>query len=343
MFSFAFSPSLNKTTAISKAPAKINGSDVGIGDTEPVYEIILFKYVGFVIFLMGIIGNTLTVIVITRNRSLKRCSTGLMLVVLAISDNGALVTGPLMDWINISFNIELQDLNYISCKLKNVAQYFFLQFSSWMIILISIERFVSVYYPTNAKQWFTLKKTYIKIFAIFIALLLLNSHFLWTYDINGFEDYCDIVDRYSDFIFLAWGWIDFTVYSLIPWIVLTITNIAIIIRLRQMKNKVSVTPSVTKLRKSSITSEESMISLTVMLIVVNIALLFTTTPLSIFLLIDKRTLGISREQWNMLHGYLTILAYLNNAINFLLYVVSGARFRSAFFEMFRRKNDICGS
>ena len=95
------------------------------------------------------------------------------------------------------------------------------------------------------------------------------------------------------------------------------------------------------------TSKRHINSLTAMLLVVNTVFLLTTSPIQIVLIgeeywFPERDTSVDDVAWyTFWWALVNILQYMNNAIHFFLYCLTGPKFRNEFYQLFRRKNKVC--
>ncbi|XP_074650526.1 kappa-type opioid receptor-like [Tubulanus polymorphus] len=293
----------------------------------------LNSYAAIFVVVLGVIGNCLSITVLLAVKSLRTTSTGILLTILAFADNGALLIGLLPVWIKAVFNVSLYEVNVVVCKFRYVFMYFSLQYSSSVLVLIAIERFVSVYNPAKANEWFSLKRTGIIAAGLGIFLFLLNSHWFATMEIETTTEAsrCSAPESSQYFVYEVWVWIDLLIYALIPWVLLSVCNVAIVLRVRNLGRRLTLR----RLNSGSSASRRSKLtSMTAMLLVVNTSFLITTMPFAIYVLcLSAEYLSLVKE---LIYESLYLLSYINNAINFFLYVISGVRFRAAMMKLLRR-------
>ncbi|XP_055955440.1 uncharacterized protein LOC130012150 [Patella vulgata] len=79
-----------------------------------------------------------------------KVSTYFYLASLAIADSLVLYIGLLRIWINELTGIDAMDLTNWLCKLTCVFGYFSSDFSVWLIIAVTVERFIVVCFPFKA-------------------------------------------------------------------------------------------------------------------------------------------------------------------------------------------------
>ncbi|WAR14786.1 FMAR-like protein, partial [Mya arenaria] len=142
---------------------------------------------------------------------------------------------------------------------------------------------------------------------------------------------------YADFFNFIYPWVDLLMYFLIPAVILVIGDIIIIRKIIESRTlrklMLHIDSSARKLHDKSA-------SVTMMLLTVNAVFVLCTTPISIFLIgmpywVDSAQ-GFTSVQaigWAIVN----LLMYLNHAINFILYFLSGTKFRQKVMDMFYRK------
>ncbi|KAI8767281.1 melanin-concentrating hormone receptor 2 [Biomphalaria glabrata] len=137
----------------------INSSELALDanineeNTANTFHTFLFKYFMFILCSIGLPGNTLIVITMVKPQPLGPAS--FLIVYLAVSDCVALVI--------ILFEYQLQfyeeNLFFRKCQLFYVPATAITAVCNWTHVLISFERFVSIYYPIKRRYLLTLKRT----------------------------------------------------------------------------------------------------------------------------------------------------------------------------------------
>ena len=144
----------------------------------------------------------------------------------------------------------------------------------------------------------------------------------------------------------VYEWVDLALASALPFMVLLICNIAIIHRLAYFKRKMVTMQSQQSAAGVNLTS------LTAMLLACCFTFLITSLPICIYLLGESAWLE-HIDTFNDLHAeaeldlawaVVNLIWYLNFAVNFLVYVLSGPRFRKEVLQMFglckHRQNEV---
>ena len=311
--------------------------------------ILIWKVVPPILILFGTIGNILSIVVLTR-KSIKASTTALYLTFLAFSDLLVLHTGLLRQWLNYLTEYDVRHTSEAACKIHIWLVYSSLDFSAWILIAVTLERVISTWCPHSAKTKCNRKYATILIISIMFLSLALNSHLLFgmvnkvTIDDKGqikTIDRCATIDpMYANFFNVTWPWIDLCAFCLIPFTVIVVGNSCILFKVikSRQKAKSRIRPSLRSTHKSSSHIGPTNSSMTAMLFTLNMVFLFTTSPVSIYNIGYPHWLSgaseptiASLEFW---WAVVNMLMYTNNSINFLLYCLSGSRFRQEVKRLF---------
>ena len=275
--------------------------------------------VHIIILAIALIGNSLTfricMMKTNRNRSFM-----LYLAALAIADTIS------------SLHFLVPILNYVPsfswgppevyCKLTGYIFDSAQSITSWLVAALALERTISTKIPHHvariSSQSFGIKTLSL----IVIIVLIVQSHLLygftgktdgkviWCYTVPG--PYSALWRYFSPFITLIFN-------SLLPGTVIILCNTVM----------VKAVFSSAKIR-GSISDKAARRNWELMLVAVLVssAFLILTSPFPIFLIISGKTNYLTRTKMEILVYNITrLMGYINNGINFFLYVISGSRFR----------------
>ena len=291
-----------------------------------------------IILVFGTVGNTLSIITFSR-KELRKNTSALYFIVLAIADLLLLYLGLLRYYIRELTNIDIREKNELVCKVHVFLVSFMRHFSAWILVTVTIERFISVWYPFKAKAVCTMRNGAIALAVLGVLVFSANAHSLWTMELvpafnttNPFKCRRGGYKGLDIFNFKIWPWIDSFLASYCPFAIMLVFNILIIIRLTQ-----SHWYRTQGLRTRS-HSNAKMTSMTAMLLVVTLTFFMLTTPATVYF-IGQRTWWKEEkpkypERFEVFWAATNILMYLNSAINFPLYCISGPKFRRELAEMF---------
>jgi hypothetical protein len=231
-------------------------------------------------------------------------------------------------WVYYTFCIFVRALLPGLCQLYSYSTYVTIQSSSWIIMIMTIERFISVCFPLKAVMICTKKWTVRCLCISGMFIMILNSHILYFYFQGHDKTYCNFRDahRYLEF-YAIWYWIDMAMKSGVPFTVIVMCNFAIIVRILHRKSKFGAMES---------TSKRSLSSITPMLLTVSTVFVLCTMPDPIFYIVWRSSPYFNNmsptphinARLTLIRRSCKILQYSNNAVNFLLYCFTGSKFRA---------------
>ena len=263
-------------------------------------------------------------------KKLRSKSTSVFLIGLAIVDTVLLNVGLLPWWVEQMTGVNIRLLSQAACKLHVLFTYAPIQCSAWILVVVTIERVISVFLPLKSRVIITRRRACISLVLVLLVVIGLNLSLVWCYNLqvqpNGILKCKPGPEKIkSEFNFKYYVWIDSFVASYIPSFVMSICNIAIIIKLVKSRLRRRSTMNV------KIDDSSNLSSMTAMLLTLNFTFLMTTSPIVIFLAHidyfygDNSPHAVSKA--NLAYTVVTQLSYLNSALNFFLYCLSGSTFR----------------
>ncbi|CAF0751602.1 unnamed protein product [Didymodactylos carnosus] len=197
----------NLTTTINDSTLQTTKSPVSSSDEIYRYitEIIIYKYVCTAFFVIGMIGNGLSVIVFSR-KVLRRRSCAIYFLALAVTDL-LYLSFSLIDTVLPSYSLTITAKSLVICKLNTFMVYFTSDYSNYLLAVASIDRAVSIQCPLKAKLFCRAKVAIYIIIFLGLLLFLINVHLLFGFEIvhssNG-QSGCTATDKsFFDFSSLA--------------------------------------------------------------------------------------------------------------------------------------------
>ena len=285
-----------------------------------------------VVLIVGTVGNVLALVAVT-TKHCKKSSFTIYLAALAVTDTLVLHSNLLCAcyYFNI-FDIEYKQIDTLLCKIFTFCYNLFPQISSWLIVELTLERLLSVYFPTKFKNIYSRQAGMIIVGIITGLSVAVNCHILVGFEIvlNGNSTACFISDyHYTEFLVHIWMWMDLSLYIILPVLIMIVANTAILVKIYKVRNAVAPTWSMptTNVSEASRIRNRQLLLITVLLSATYVLLL---APRSLFYVIKTREphLYIQRNDAEQITEFaLTVLANCNYAVNFFLYVLSGSRFR----------------
>lgn len=301
----------------------------------------LWKYIPPFLLVFGTVGSILSIIVLQRPNLRKSVCT-IYFSALAVSDLLVLYTGLLRQWIFTTSNTDIRHIGSLFCKFHTWILYFSLDFSVWIQVAVTVERLLAVWFPHSQKYRCSKHGAKVSLIVIACCLLVVNSHILYglgdlTENINGTAtvDKCTYLSKsYKIFFMKTWPWIYLAVFFLVPFCVLLIGNILIVVKavIHRRVMRRHVVPS-----QTTPSSFSKLASMSLTLFTLNTVFLVCNIPISIYLIeydyLREVLRGRSYAVLEMTWAIVNIMMYFNNAISFVLYVLSGTKFRHEFKTM----------
>ena len=300
---------------------------------------IMFRYVSPTILVVGLLGNSLSLMVL-QSRSMRSAAVSYLLSVLAVSDMGCLLTTLLNHWLQTitDYRVNIRMYNVYTCKIHLFLTYLFNQLSTMTLSFITIQRLISVYLPLKAKIICSRSNT-IKVWtgiAILLAGFNSMAFFLVRYDSNN-RSYSGCF--YGREIWMWFNNVDAAIECYLPISIIMIGNTLILIKVKLQQKKMKQQQTNHNREEHRSTSSDRM---TALLIVVTTSYVLLVTPLYVWMN-GLFYLNYSSEVFDTLifSEAFRVIAFhlfkLNFSINFILYCAFGVKFRLALKEIIRLK------
>ena len=296
-------------------------------------SIIIWKTVPPLLITFGTGGNILSIVVLTR-KSIRKSTTAIFLIFLTFSDLCVLYTGLFRQWLIYLINTDIRYLSEAFCKIHTWLVYSSLDFSAWIIISVTLERIIAVWCPYSHNSKCSRQIALICIITLLAFILGLNAHLLYGMvdkESGIQEQKCSSIDEsYSNFFRSVWSWIDLCMFCLIPFVVIVFGNSIILFKLFQ-RSRTSKKQERKRDNRHGNNHHRHQSSMTAMLCTLNTVFFITTLPISVhnigytywYSTTDPHVIAKLELWWSVVN----MLMYTNNALNFLLYSLSGSRFR----------------
>ena len=293
------------------------------------------------IIVIGTIGNLLTFLIMLKP-SMRMTSTCFYMAALAIFDTLALYFNCFTKWLAFFEGLDALKVSSAACKTINFMSYTCFDIAVWTLVAMTIERFLAVHFPFKASKYATIKNGKIVLVVLIIVFTGINLHFFWTVSLNE-RGHCAYLEEHTHFHDEVWPWIDATLYSFLPFALLLIFNILIIYDNRRHLKRRSTLHA--KRKKDGKYNSGFHYRLSAMLVTVSIVFLLLSAPNVILISIRKEYFDFSEgvpdfqdvATYSLWSRTTSFCLYLNHSVNFLLYCVSGQRFRRELINLLRCK------
>jgi hypothetical protein len=295
-------------------------------NSEIAFEFFVNSIFPLLVLIIGMPGNILGFKVL-RSKKLKNIGPILIYKFLFVSD---LIYLPqiIIVYMITGFNIDITILSSLGCKVYNYFNYFLDAFSPWLLVYISIEKFISIVYP---EKRFVLRQNlhqflYLLIIVLFALFYYIPQAFCWdvinvsetinetevlqcvyiNYELQQVSSYMDVIHR-----------------AILPFILMTLFSSLLIRYIFKAKNQIAnLTADERKRFKRDVRFALSSFSMNLLFMALNM-------PLSVF----ELTPNFSVVSFNAS----LYLFYLSYGINFYVLIITNSIFRTEFIEIISQK------
>lgn len=293
----------------------------------------LDTYSTYILTSVALLGNSVALITICSMKPIT--STSIYIATLAVTDTMCLLCKLLA--VHLVRYPSLPE--EVSCGLM-LFLFFFAQYSaSWLIVIISLERFVAVWFPLRVSLIST--KRHAVLFLVIGSLIFIGPS-VWTFwlyarlDHDHYGPVCVIRLRY-DVARAVLKKLHPILYIILPFVLILVTNVLIIFGLRKARRfgqQVKVNGFRTRGRYQAPSKMTAML-LTTAFVFLLLELLMVI--LTLFRHYSDAGLESFVEDYFFVEMAQT-LEDTNHAVNFFLYFCSGAKFRETFLCLIRGKS-----
>jgi hypothetical protein len=287
------------------------------------------------LFLLGLIGNILTMIVF-RNKSLRKTNESIVITSLSINDICFLFFKLLANMQKL-YNIPI----YSSCLLlQHILPQIFAWMTPWLIVMTTIERSFAVIMPLQVSSIFTEKLCFLTICCLSLGFILLSSTQAICLELSvEFPYYCKIKGQYGgkcfNFINIVFSWFKSALMSWIPCLIVIMLNIFIAIYLQKASKKRKIyTNSFICQTIAHPLKDFKKNAVNFRLILISIIFVLLTLPYSTFDLLRKLGFNIKFLRNRNAQRFVMFLLDCLHATNFLVYCVVCQKFRKHLNQIF---------
>lgn len=226
-------------------------------------------------------------------------------------------------------------LNALHFQVMLFSGNYFSILASWILVAMTLERFIAVWFPLKVTRIYSKKKATIVLITIVILTFGFNSIFFAVIFEHEDMGMCDYHGQFYDFMLDYWYWADALAYAVVPCLLVITSNALIIINV-QMSSKTQ--RQLTNNFDQSSRRVRDQQQITTMLIVISLVFLALMLPNSIFYLVSDHWKNSTPSgsyqlvEYYFAKQFIHVLCDLNHAVNFFLYFLSMATFRRRFID-----------
>ncbi|XP_045156698.1 probable G-protein coupled receptor 139 [Mercenaria mercenaria] len=302
--------------------------------SNPTYKLALglLMWLLPIIITVGTIGNIFSFIVMLQ-REMRQTSTFFYLAVLAIADTIVLFMSAFKTWFRLCSGFEMLHISDASCKLFTFLTYFSLHMSAWLIVAVTVERFIVVWFPLKATSICSAKRAKLTTLGIGLGFFLLNAHLFWTADLitdpKSGRKTCAMLQNNRFLYEEVLPWVHLTLYSFVPFVSLLVFNVLIIISL--IKHRQIISSQMTRADKRTRYNHRR---LAITLLCISFVWIITTTPSALYTVLPLKGDTVTKAaNFFLIKVICYIFMYINHSINFFLYCITGQAFRREFMKI----------
>ena len=312
----------------------LNTTQVSTEKVFLVSSIPILTLVRITLCSIGILCNSLVVFVVIKS-SLRKSVLMNLLLILAIFDS-LFVIAKLNTRKEIFGHTQVGS-SILHCSLSRFLLTISAIVSSWVTVLISLERFIAIYYPLKVHIYCTKKRSYIIIVTMtfFASVGAIPTFFISAVVSSG--DSYDCQMAFTSGLVLAYGIIILTFYSIVPSFIIAIFSISMIKKLR-IQSSLRM-----KYQGRQCTHSSSATNKSYFVVMVSVCLVFVVTsfPWTVVVIVtysscfSQGVVCMFNRSWQF--QLVDMLDDMNHSLNLFLYCLTGSVFRHALFQLFRCK------
>ncbi|VDI26462.1 Hypothetical predicted protein [Mytilus galloprovincialis] len=292
-------------------------------------------FMAIIIIVLGLVGNSLTVIVLTRRT--MHSSTNCYLTALAVWDGMVLLgTFCLMVLPQLSVGFKGYVFPYI---VKYIYPFALIAQTAtlWLTVSFTVERYIAVCHPLKAARMCTIARARLVIAFVSVTSFLFNVNRWFDYEIisrdNNTTNTTELDYAFTDFgknnvyrqVYFLWLYL--FIMFFIPLTSLAVLNTFLIFAVRRSHQQ----------RKDMNVRQSRENNVTIMLVSVVIVFMICQLPALVYnVAFSVNSYVIHMYGWQILSTIRNFMVTFNSAINFILYCAFGQKFRRTFIRTFCR-------
>ncbi|XP_076461946.1 uncharacterized protein LOC143294366 [Babylonia areolata] len=299
--------------------------------------VLINRYYLWPLFALGFPGNCAAIVTIFRMRSCIG-TFPVFVVMLALTDSLAILV-KLLFYQLLYYQV---DLGVMGCGLLRFLGSWSSAYSCWILVFMALERYAAVRFPLKMTlhQGCSAHKVLLVLLVVGAVVALIYLPQLWTsHVIRNHNLNCQYKEHFADFMNNEYYWISATVYSFVPFCLLTVFNFLIARQIRSSFRVRSVMRNQHLLAFNKGCFDLSIQrQVNLMLLSATMVFVALTFPICIFMVADYH--------WRVVPGYSRsnaikylcqqisfVLVDSTHAVNFYLYFLSARRFRHHFLRL----------
>lgn len=303
----------------------------------------IWLYLPPIFLVFGSAGNAFSFIIM-RRKVLRVSSASFYLASLAIADTCVLYLSQIPAWVSTLTGTHVSNTGDFGCKIFTFSLFTSGDVAVWILLVVTVDRFISVRLPLKAKQLCTPRRSRFAVGIIVLIAVLKNVHLFVTKGVQlhgKLHGQCSYShDDYKVFEEFVRPWIAFTLYAFIPISAMLVLNILIITGLHSARKKRENLRGTARMQVQQ--DNKNTRIMTAMLLTVSIVFTVLVTPSIVVILVRAHWVVTAHDEArnNLLRAITDVLVATNHSINFFLYCLSGKTFRNQFKQLLGIRNRV---
>ncbi len=324
----------NSTLSMEATPAPLTPFDF----KEYRIALQLYPIYTFVLVPIGIISNILAFVVLS-TRAMSTTSSSVYFRALAVTDSINLAIF-LAIMVVRKYQSHVRSLWY--CKTSFFAYSSFTCLSSWLVTLMTLERFVVVMFPLQTAAWFSRRRALIVVIVATVISLAIGLYTFWLVNINDVSGLCGYKLSTHYHVVAGYQMFEIVFGSYIPIVGVFLLNCMIVVQLcRAQRLKKSMTKERAVEKRADDTTKKrgnDAEKVAPMLLSISVSFFFFNAPYASFVAsmpywVDRGRPG-QYASGALVQQVTMMLMLLNYTTNFFFYSLTGTRFRREFLQLF---------
>lgn len=287
----------------------------------------LNERVGLVLFVTGIVFNIMSFVYFQLSRSFRHTSMRHYFSVLSVSDSLRL-----SEWLftYLVMTKKILTLDTRMCQIFLFVTIASAHVSIWLLVFLSIERYIILRFPFRGKQFYSIKNSLIMLVCVIVVLIAFNVPYLMPQFIKDhaiWEEFKTMGCLPNDQFWLYMHLNTIVFYSLVPFFIILFFNCLLICLLARQKTEFhSMTSQPMGLTSTDKKRDRQFIEKTILLMLVTFFMVITVSPRYIAQMINIKNM----ELRVIVAKVFMVLEMLNFSLNFLFYILGSKTSRNEF-------------
>ncbi len=185
---------------------------------------------------------------------------------------------------------------------------------------MTVERSVVIWRPLVAKSLSTVRNAAIASAVVAVIFAIFDGQFFFI--VTESDGACVVVDGVNvEYFNELYNKLDATLYSYAPFVVMMVANAAIVVKMVKARREMNKVGQVGATQAPGTALSKTAKKTTLMLLAVSLVFCALTVPVSTYYAVTNDVPPLSK-------ALLVNLGYVNHGINFLLYCLTGSKFRA---------------